>query len=133
MILEQIDKIDRAIIALYEPFDIPVDELILDDESLKRFCYAIPRITAVNMRRSSMESAGDRGFTAAEFEKIVQRRLLYLRRRAADRRRQGLPALAKLGRKWEGPNQPALNAKVSEMQSTAIAKGRDMGGAHHAG
>lgn len=104
MILKEIDKIDRALIALYEPFDVPVDELIVDDECLKRFSNAVRRVIA------ALPST-----TVTEFEDIVQRRLLYLRRRAADRRRQGLPALAKLGRKWEGPNQPALNAKVEEL------------------
>jgi hypothetical protein len=111
MILKEIDKIDRAIIALYEPFDVPVDELIVDDESLKRFSSAVIRVTSTYI----WSAATGRGYKRDEFEDIVQRRLLYLRRRAADRRRQGLPALAKLGRKWEGPNQPALNAKVEEL------------------
>jgi hypothetical protein len=98
MILKEIDKIDRAIIALYEPFDVPVDELIVDDESLKRFSSAVIRVTSTYI----WSAATGRGYKRDEFEDIVQRR-------------QGLPALAKLGRKWEGPNQPALNAKVEEL------------------
>lgn len=100
-ILKKVDEIDRAIIKLYPAFDYPVDRLIVDEESLARFCYAVRKLTEDNIPCHDPEYAD-----------MMQNRLLYLRKRAADRRREGLPALARIGRKWKGPNQSNLDAAV---------------------
>ena len=103
-VLKKVDSIDRVIVKLYPAFDYPVDRLIVDDESLNRFCYAVKCITD-----------GGIPMHTQEYEDFMQARLLYLRKRSADRRRQGLPALARLGLNWEGPNQSELNAAVVEV------------------
>lgn len=111
MILHEIDNVDRAIYDLYESFDVPADEIVVRNECLKRFSYAVARLVGA---RHGLPNWASRCRGSA-FQTVLQKRLLYLRKRAADRRRQGLPSLAKLGRKWEGPNQGALNERLGEL------------------
>ena len=103
--IDLIRKLDHAIITLYPIFDFPADRLVADADALTAFAKAVDDASEADLRHL---------WGTTDFQNVLRKRILDLRRGSAVARRSGKPNLARLGRRWEGPNYLALSVAVGE-------------------
>lgn len=97
-LMKRLGSLDYSIITLYEVFDYPADQILADPLALATFSRAVDQHSRIGLY----------GVGPAEYQLIIARRLLRLRKASAKMRREGFRALALLGRKWEGPKTQSL-------------------------